>query len=120
MTDERSRRGLNPNAQTFIPNPSARPFIPGQPYVFTAQPPPIYQHPPPSVIQESHPLYQQYGQMGLANVAQHMSPSSITTPMYHQPVATTATPLVEMQPSAPSTERSSPLQQQQQQTLVDG
>ncbi|VDO10491.1 unnamed protein product, partial [Brugia timori] len=60
MADERSRRGLNPNAQTFIPNPAARPFVPGQPYVFTTQPPPMYHHLPPPVVQGNYPVYQQY------------------------------------------------------------
>lgn len=47
MADDRSRRGLNPNAQAFVPNPAARPFIPGQPYMFTNPPPPVYGQPPP-------------------------------------------------------------------------
>ncbi|EFO23627.1 elongation factor Tu domain-containing protein [Loa loa] len=112
MADERSRRGLNPNAQSFIPNPAARPFVPGQPYVFTSQPPPMYHHPPPSIAQGAYPVYQQYGQMGPTNVAQHMVPPSVATPMYHQPIATTAAPLVEIPSSAPSVHRLPPSQQQ--------
>ncbi|KAK6109361.1 Elongation factor Tu GTP binding domain family protein [Brugia pahangi] len=119
MADERSRRGLNPNAQTFIPNPAARPFVPGQPYVFTTQPPPMYNHPPPPVVQGNYPVYQQYGQMGSTNVAQHLAPSSVTTPTYHQPVATTAAPSTEMHPNASTTQRVSSSQQQQQQVPLD-
>lgn len=99
MADERSRRGQNPNAQAFIPNPAARPFIPGQPYIFTAQRPPVYHHPPPSVTQGAYPVYQQYGQMGPTNVAHYMTPSPIANAIYHEPVSTTATPLVELRPS---------------------
>uniref|UniRef100_A0A1I8EPL6 Tr-type G domain-containing protein n=1 Tax=Wuchereria bancrofti TaxID=6293 RepID=A0A1I8EPL6_WUCBA len=112
MADERSRRGLNPNAQAFIPNPAARPFIPGQPYVFTTQPPPMYHHPPPPVVQGTYPVYQQYGQMGSTNVAQHMAPPSVATPAYHQPVVTTAAPSTEMHLNAPPTQRVSSSQQQ--------
>ncbi|KAL3986192.1 Elongation factor Tu GTP binding domain family protein [Acanthocheilonema viteae] len=116
MADERSRRGLNPNAQTFIPNPAARPFIPGQPYLFTVQPPSVYHHPPTSVDQGAY--HQQCSQMGITMAAQHIAPSSIPTPMYNQPVAATVAPLIE-KPSAPMTQRLSHLQQQQQQAPAD-
>lgn len=62
MADERSRRGLNPNAQAFVPNPAARPFVPRQPYAFTSQPPPVYHHLPPSALQGAY--HQQYNRMG--------------------------------------------------------
>ncbi|VDN22513.1 unnamed protein product [Gongylonema pulchrum] len=64
--EERSRRGLNPNAQAFVPNPEARPFIPGQPYIFAA-PQPAFSHPPPATAQP-FPMYQQYV---------HMAPSAV-------------------------------------------
>ncbi|CAG9529968.1 unnamed protein product [Cercopithifilaria johnstoni] len=116
MADDRSRRGLNPNAQTFVPNPAARPFIPGQPYIFTAQPPPMYHHPPPSVSQGAY--HQQYDQVGITMVAQHMVPPSTTTPVYNQPIDTAAVPLIE-KPRIPPTQRLSTLQQQQQQAPAD-
>uniref|UniRef100_A0A8R1TMC4 Tr-type G domain-containing protein n=1 Tax=Onchocerca volvulus TaxID=6282 RepID=A0A8R1TMC4_ONCVO len=119
MTDERSRRGLNPNAHTFIPNPAARPFIPGQPYVFTSQLPPMYHHPPPPIAQGTYPTYQQYGQMEPTNVVSHMAPTSTAPPIYHQPVTTTAASLVEMGSSVSLREHLSPSQQQQQQIPVD-
>ncbi|MFH4978939.1 hypothetical protein AB6A40_005648 [Gnathostoma spinigerum] len=53
MSDDSSRRGLNPNAQTFVPNVSARPFIPGQPYLFSPQSS-VYGAPP-----QPFPIYQQ-------------------------------------------------------------
>uniref|UniRef100_A0A0M3HV06 Tr-type G domain-containing protein n=1 Tax=Ascaris lumbricoides TaxID=6252 RepID=A0A0M3HV06_ASCLU len=64
MSDDRSRRGLNPNAQAFVPNPGARPFVPGQPYMF-ATPPPMYGQPPPPF-----PVYQQPPQMMPAHMMQ--------------------------------------------------
>ncbi|MCP9260743.1 G1 to S phase transition 1 [Dirofilaria immitis] len=109
MADERSRRGLNPNAQTFIPNPAARPFIPGQPYVFPAQPPPMYHQPPPSIAQETYPMYQQYGQMESPNITPQIVSPETATPIFHQPAA----PLIEIRPDASLIERSSSEQQQQ-------
>uniref|UniRef100_A0A158R616 Tr-type G domain-containing protein n=1 Tax=Syphacia muris TaxID=451379 RepID=A0A158R616_9BILA len=50
-------RGLNPNAQAFVPNPGARPFIPGQPYIYNT-PQHIYGQPPPmfSMYQQMPPM----------------------------------------------------------------
>ncbi|VDM36940.1 unnamed protein product [Toxocara canis] len=84
MTDDRSRRGLNPNAQAFVPNPGARPFVPGQPYMF-ATPPPMYGQPPPPF-----PLYQQPPQMMTAHMMQqHRMPIHTSSQMqqmhYQQP-----------------------------------
>uniref|UniRef100_A0A915Q305 Tr-type G domain-containing protein n=1 Tax=Setaria digitata TaxID=48799 RepID=A0A915Q305_9BILA len=110
MADERSRRGLNPNAQIFVPNPSARPFIPGQPYVFTTQPEPVYRQPPPYMTQEAYPVHQQYGQ--IEPTSPHTAPSSNATSLYHQSVVGSS-PSVEMEPKEPSADRLSPPQQQQ-------
>lgn len=86
MADERSRRGLNPNAQTFIPNTAARPFIPGQPYVLTPQPPPVYHHPPPSVAHGAYPVYHQYEQSRPTSVEQPTFPGSTSNVMHHEAV----------------------------------
>lgn len=49
-----SRRGLNPNAQAFVPNPGARPFVPGQPYMYSG---------PPSMCGQRMPMFPVYQQM---------------------------------------------------------
>lgn len=114
MADERSRRGLNPNAQAFTPNPAARPFIPGQPYVFTAQPPPLYHHPPPCVVQGAY--HQQCGQM---EMKEHTVQPSVDNEICNRPTTTTAAPLTAKE-DAPVAQSLSPLQQQQYQTPADG
>ncbi|VDK48461.1 unnamed protein product [Anisakis simplex] len=79
MSNDRSRRGLNPNAQAFIPNPGARPFVPGQPYMF-ANPPPIYaQPPPPGAFPPIYPP--QHSQF-----SGHMIPQQPTNPMFAPPL----------------------------------
>lgn len=71
MADERSRRGLNPNAQAFVPNPGARPFIPGQPYIF---PPPIYGQPPPPFMYQQAPPHMIHPQVPPNQIYMHPGP----------------------------------------------
>ncbi len=40
MSDDPSKRGLNPHATAFVPNVNARPFVPGQ-VVHVAVPPDV-------------------------------------------------------------------------------
>lgn len=105
MADERSRRGLNPNAQAFVPNPAARPFIPGQPYVL-APTAPMYNHPPP----QPFPLYQQYSHP--PGVAAPLQPS-----VYYQPVSTV---MDKQQPVVMQQQPQPPVQEQQPQPPADG
>lgn len=78
MEDERSRRGLNPNAQAFVPNVNARPFIPGQQYVFS-NPSHIYGRPPPPF-----PIYQQYSHMNVPHSVQRSPVIGVQTPQPSQ------------------------------------
>ncbi|VDK78797.1 unnamed protein product [Litomosoides sigmodontis] len=113
MADEHSRHSLNPNSQAFIPNPAARPFVPGQPYVFTPQPPPLYHHPPPCVAQGVY--HEQSDEMGMI---QHTVLPAVDNEMCSPPTTTTAATLTR-NADTPVAQSFSPLQQQQHEAPAD-
>ncbi|VDN51172.1 unnamed protein product [Dracunculus medinensis] len=73
MAEERSRRGLNPNARTFVPNPNAPSFTPGQRFIYM-EPPPIHpQGPIPNFQRPYQPLFHLYNQYSIFSNASKCS-----------------------------------------------
>lgn len=74
MAEERSRRGLNPNARTFVPNPNAPSFTPGQRFIYM-EPPPIHpQGPIPNFQRPYQPLFHLYNQYSVMPQQQFIIP----------------------------------------------